>query len=241
MCGNKEDADDIVQKTFIQAFRNINNFKEESGIYTWLYTIAKNLCLRLLEKKKKSTFSSLDELVHIVQSQENQDDFTVVEKQYYINQVKDGCLLGLLRCLSFYQRIAFILNVLLDVKAKDIAVIVNKSETSTRLLIHRARQNIRSFPCKNCSFYNHDNFCHCENLINFSLKQGWIQKIYNKKSILRLDITPLEIEKEIDDLKKITLLYSSIEDQKPSEKIIHFIQEEISKQTYKIFYYKKVK
>ena len=41
MCGNKEDSEDIVQKTFIQAFNNINSFKEESSIYTWLYIIAK--------------------------------------------------------------------------------------------------------------------------------------------------------------------------------------------------------
>jgi RNA polymerase sigma factor (sigma-70 family) len=240
MCGNKEDADDIVQRTFIQAFANINSFKEASGIYTWLYAIAKNLCLRLLENRKRTSFSSLDRLVHTVQSQENQDDFTDVEKQYYINQVKEGCLEGLIRCLSFYQRIAFILNVLLDVKIGDIAVILNKTETATKMLIHHAKQNIRSFLCKNCSFYNPSNPCHCENLINYSLKQGWIQKIPDN-ALDRPRITALVIEKEISDLKKMILLYNSLEDRQPSENVIHFIQEEINKPTYNIFYRQKVK
>jgi RNA polymerase sigma factor (sigma-70 family) len=234
MCGNREDAEDIVQRTFVQAFININNFKAQSSLYTWLYAIAKNLCLRLLENRGKSTFSSLDQLIHTA-SQESRDDFTAVEKQYYINQVKEGCLLGLLRCLPFYQRIAFILNVLLDVKARDIAAIINKSETAARLLIHRAKQNIKTFLCKNCSFYYPDNPCHCENLIDFSLKQSWIQKLPDTKATALSQITPLEIETEINDLKKITLLYNSLEDRPPSESMIRDIQQKIGDSQYQIF------
>jgi RNA polymerase sigma-70 factor (ECF subfamily) len=240
MCGNKEDSDDIVQRTFIQAFTNINSFRETSGLYTWLYTIAKNLCLRLLENRKRASFSSLDTLINTAQSRGNQNDFTDVEKQYYINQVKEGCLEGLIRCLSFYQRIAFILNVLLDVKVKDISAILNKTETATKMLVHHAKRNIRSFLCKNCSLYKPGNPCHCENLINYSLKQGWIQKIPDKASD-RPRITALVIEKEISDLKKMVMLYNSLEDRQPSENVIHFIQKEISKPTYSIFYCKKVK
>lgn len=149
MCGNIEDAEDIVQRTFITAFDNISTFREESGIYTWLYIIAKNLCLRLLENRKKSTFASLDDLIHTAVSQENVQNFPDNEKQYYISQVKEGCLLGLLRCLPFYQRISFILNVLLEVKARDVAQITSKSETATRVLVYRAKQNLKRFLCQN--------------------------------------------------------------------------------------------
>lgn len=241
MCGNREDAEDIAQKTFIQAFININGFNEESNIYTWLYSITKNLCLRLLEKRKKSSFSSFDELLLTAQSIESPDKFTYVEKQYYISQVKDGCLLGLLRCLSFYQRIAFILNVLLGVKVKDVADIINKSETATRLLIHRAKQNIKGFLCRNCSLYDVNNPCHCENLIEFSMKQGWIQKITDEKLIPQFNNDIMIIENEINNIKKITLLYNSLEDPQSSENIVQKIQREISQKAYSIFSNKKVK
>ncbi|HEX9058651.1 MAG TPA: RNA polymerase sigma factor [Clostridia bacterium] len=241
MCGNKEDSEDIVQKTFIQAVLNINNFKEESSVYTWLYTIAKNLCLRLLEKRKKSSFSALDSLIHSVQSKEGLDNFKVIEKQHYISQVKEGCLLGLLRCLSFYQRIAFILSVLLEVKVKDTAIIINKSESAVRILIHRAKQNLKAFLCKNCSLYDVNNPCQCENLINFSIKQNWVRKITGERFMPKSNNDVDAIENEIDSLKKITRLYNSLEDDEPSLNILNLIQKEINDKSYKIFSDKKVK
>lgn len=233
MCGNHEDADDIVQGTFMRAFTNIDGFREESGIYTWLYTIAKNLCLQL--KREKSSFSSLDMLIHTVQPQENA--YTAIEKQYYIDQVKEGCLLGLLRCLSFYQRMAFILNILLDVKVRDIATILDKSETATRTLLYRAKQNIRGFLCKNCHYYNPDNPCRCENLIDFSLKQGWIQTM--PEGGPQKHITALKIEREIKGLQKITMIYASLEGPEPSKTVIQAIKEAINQRTTIYFIIKK--
>lgn len=240
MCGNKEDADDIVQQTFTLAFTKISGFREQSGIYTWLYAIAKNLCLRLLENRHKSTFASLESLINTAQAQEGRDDYTAIEKQYYIAQVREGCLLGLLKCLGFYQRIAFILNVLLDVKTKDVSVILNKSEAAIRMLVHHAKQNIRNFLCKNCSLYDPANSCHCENLIGFSLKQGWI-KANNDKTAFKADISASSVEKEISAIKKITALYKSLNGNGPSEHIIQLILKEINDPVYKIFSAEKVK
>lgn len=237
MCGNQDDADDIVQGTFVQAFRNIDGFREESGVYTWLYAIAKNLCLRLLENRKKSTISSLDTLIHTVPTPEN--EYGAVENQYYIDQVKEGCLLGLLRCLSFYQRIAFILHTLLDIQVRDIAVILDKSETAVRILIHRARKNIKGFLCRNCHYYDPDNPCRCENLIDFSLKQGWIKKMTD--SAPHPPITALEIETEIRELKKISAIYHSLPEHRPPDDIILSIREKIARQEYRILNHKKVK
>jgi RNA polymerase sigma factor (sigma-70 family) len=241
MCGNNDDAEDIVQKTFIQTFTNINSFKEESNIYTWLYAITRNLCLRQLEERKKSSFSSFDQLLSTAKSIESPDNFTILEKQYYVSQVKEGCLLGLVRCLSFYQRIAFILNILLEVKVKDIAVVINKSETATRLLIHRGKHNLKNFLCRNCSLYDVNNPCHCENLINFSIMQGWIQKDINESFVQKSDNAVAAIENEINNLRKIVQLYNSLEEYQPMESRLHSIQQKISKESYKIFSFKKVK
>jgi len=68
MIGNTDDAFDITQETFIQAFNSIHKFRDESKIYTWLYKISKNKCLRFLEKRNKPTFLSMQELVEKVSS-----------------------------------------------------------------------------------------------------------------------------------------------------------------------------
>lgn len=49
---DREEAEDVVQETFIKVFRNIDSFRENSGLYTWIYTIALNLSRDRLRKKK---------------------------------------------------------------------------------------------------------------------------------------------------------------------------------------------
>ena len=48
-----EDADDVVQETFIKVFRNIDKFREDSALFTWIYRIATNESLNFLNKKKR--------------------------------------------------------------------------------------------------------------------------------------------------------------------------------------------
>lgn len=200
MTGNKDDASDITQDTFIQGFNSLDKFKGESQIYTWLYKIAKNKCLRYLEKRNKTTFLSLQELIDKTSSPVS-DEISETEKMNYISQVKDGCLSGLLRCLSLQQRLAFILNVLLDLPMEQVASIIDKSENATRILVHRSKQNIKDFLCNNCSLYDSKNTCRCESLINFSLKQGWISLNNSAR-----------IESEIKDLKDVVRLYKTLQE-----------------------------
>ncbi|GAB3651118.1 RNA polymerase sigma factor [Echinicola sediminis] len=56
-----DDADDITQNTFIKAFKNIEKFKGDSSLFTWLYRIATNESLNFLEKKKKRFFVQVDD------------------------------------------------------------------------------------------------------------------------------------------------------------------------------------
>lgn len=51
-----EDADDALQNTFINAWRNITNFRKESSLYTWLYAIATNEALTLINKRAEKFF-----------------------------------------------------------------------------------------------------------------------------------------------------------------------------------------
>ena len=147
MTGDKDDANDITQETFIQVFKSLDKFRGESQIYTWLYKIAKNKSIRFLEKKNKTTFLSLQELIDNTSSPVS-EDISETEKMNYISQVKDGCLSGLVRCLSLQQRLAFILNVLLDLPMQQVASIIDKSENATRILVHRSKHNIKDFLCR---------------------------------------------------------------------------------------------
>lgn len=230
MTGKKDDSLDLTQETFIQAFESIEKFKGESNVYTWLYQIAKNKCLRYLQNQSRTSFENLEKLVYQVSSP-IQEEISEEEKSGYIFQVKEGCLSGLLRCLSGQQRLAFILHVLLEMPTGHVAAIIDKSENATRILIHRARQNIKAFLCNNCSLFNTVNHCKCENLVNFSLKQKWIDTSY--KTTL--------IEKEIKDIKNEVLIYKSLSEPEPSVEASAWLKRILAEKDWLIFENKKVK
>ncbi|WP_026952315.1 RNA polymerase sigma factor [Algoriphagus mannitolivorans] len=56
-----EDADDLVQNTFIKAYRYLDKFEGNSSLFTWLYRIGTNEALSFLEKKKKRFFFSVED------------------------------------------------------------------------------------------------------------------------------------------------------------------------------------
>ena len=51
---NHDDTDDVTQETFIKIWRNLDKFRGDSKLYTWLYRIATNEALTFLQKKKKA-------------------------------------------------------------------------------------------------------------------------------------------------------------------------------------------
>ncbi|WP_162415667.1 RNA polymerase sigma factor [Cyclobacterium roseum] len=63
-----EDADDVVQNTFIKAFKNIHKFNHKSSLFTWIYRIAVNESLNFLEKKKRWTFFSMEDHHEVMES-----------------------------------------------------------------------------------------------------------------------------------------------------------------------------
>lgn len=61
MVVNHEDANDVLQNVFIKVWNNLDNFREEANLYTWLYRIGTNETLTFLEKEKKKTHLSLSD------------------------------------------------------------------------------------------------------------------------------------------------------------------------------------
>ncbi len=60
--GTHENADDVLQNTFIRIYKSIQNFQEKSTLHTWMYRIAYNESIRFLEKQQKRTAVSMDEI-----------------------------------------------------------------------------------------------------------------------------------------------------------------------------------
>jgi len=57
-----DDADDALQNTFINCWKNIDGFRNESSLYTWLYSIATNEALMIIRKRNRLSELSIDDL-----------------------------------------------------------------------------------------------------------------------------------------------------------------------------------
>src|SRR5215217_6244813 len=57
-----DDADDLVQETFVKVWKNLQNFRSDSQLYTWIYRIATNESITFLNRKKTRNNISLDEV-----------------------------------------------------------------------------------------------------------------------------------------------------------------------------------
>ena len=72
MVVDHDDANDLVQDTFIKAWTNLDKFRFDSAIYTWIFRIATNTCLNFIDRqKRKFTFSALsyeDDLASKIES-----------------------------------------------------------------------------------------------------------------------------------------------------------------------------
>src|SRR5882757_11441132 len=56
-----EDANDVLQNMFIRVWNGLENFREDSQLYTWLYRVATNECLSYLDQQKRKSSLPLDE------------------------------------------------------------------------------------------------------------------------------------------------------------------------------------
>ena len=57
-----ENADDVLQNTFLRVYKNIANFKQQSSLHTWMYKIAYNESMRFLEQKNKKSHYSIEDV-----------------------------------------------------------------------------------------------------------------------------------------------------------------------------------
>jgi len=134
MVHNYADAEDLVQETFVHAYKGIKKFKEQYQFYTWLYRIAINLCINYCKRKKIIQFTSLANAEFYADknpkaSLEAQELKRVVERQ--------------LAQLSNEQKMVFVLRTFEEMSYQEIADILGISVGTVMSRLARARQKLK--------------------------------------------------------------------------------------------------
>jgi len=122
-----EAAKDLTQETFISVWKNLDSFKNQSKISTWIFRIATNNCLRAIERSKRVTTEELP--------------LNLTDKPEENNDEKLAFLYNCIAELEETERIIISL-VLEDLSRDEIASIVGLSSVNTRVKIHRIKEKL---------------------------------------------------------------------------------------------------
>ncbi len=142
--GNKEDAADLLQETFIKAYESLPNFEGRSSFSTWLYRIATNFALMKLRKEKYKKIS-LDEIKKTSDGNYKIEisDWSNNPYFHYRNEELKEILNEAINSLPPKYKTIFILHDVEGLSIPEISEILSLSISTVKTRIHRARLYLR--------------------------------------------------------------------------------------------------
>lgn len=133
-----EDANDVLQNVFIKVWKGLDNFREDSQLYTWLYRIATNECLTFLEQKKKKKAVSLTDV------ETGLENKIIADKNFDANKLEWKLQLAIQQ-LPEKQRIVFNLRYYDEMPYEEMSRVLETSEGALKASYHHAARKIEEY------------------------------------------------------------------------------------------------
>jgi RNA polymerase sigma-70 factor (ECF subfamily) len=145
MMGNPQEAEEVMQETFISAFRSLDRFEGRSQLGTWLYRIAYNAALMRLRKRQVPT-SSIDEPLIGEDGEElprQLIDWDSLPDDIALNRELRAELDKAVSALPATLRSVFVLRDIEGLSTAEVAETLGLTETNVKVRLHRARLALR--------------------------------------------------------------------------------------------------
>ena len=194
-----QDAEDIVQDTYLKASSKIDTFRGESSLKTWVFSIASNLAKDLLKSKKRWTENVSDickdaalddpqffqEAMHIRQ--------TSPQGNFEIKEHIALCFTCVSKSLPLEQHLALLLKEVYGFKVKEIARIMDQSDAMVKYHLYVSRNRMIEVFDHRCSLINKQGICYqCTEL----------NGIFNPKQKSQEELTKIEMARDAEDKSK---------------------------------------
>jgi RNA polymerase sigma-70 factor (ECF subfamily) len=195
MTASVQDAEDILQDTYLKAQAKINTFRGESSLKTWVFSIASNLARDLLKSKKRwpetvtdicreevlGNNKFLQEAMQIRQTSP-QGNFEIKEHIAF-------CFTCISKSLALEGHLVLLLKEVYNFKIREIAKILQFSEAMVKYHLHLSRSRMIEIFDGRCSLINKQGVCHqCTEL----------NGIFNPKQKAREELIKLELVREAE-------------------------------------------
>lgn len=193
------DTEDIVQDTYIKAFEKVGGFRGDATLKTWIFTIASNLAKDNLRVQKRWTENVTDlskeaalsnpkffqESMHI--------RMTSPHGQFEIKEHIAFCFTCISKSLPLEQQICLLLKDVYDFTVKEVAVILEVTESMVKYYLHTGRSKMIEVFDNRCALINKQGICHqCSEL----------NSVFNPKQKIQEELVKIEMAKEAGNLNK---------------------------------------
>ena len=138
---NHQDANDLAQETFMQAFKSLRNFKQSSTFYTWIYRIAMNLTLNFLKRRKKD--EKREVFAEDYSLERSFGSSTLSPERHSLKKELSEKLKEAIDSLPLTYKASFILVVFQGMTHSQAARVLSCSERTVSWRMHRARKMLQ--------------------------------------------------------------------------------------------------
>ena len=132
-----EDANDVLQNVFIRVWNGLENFRQDSQLYTWLYRIATNECLTFLEQQKKRAIVPLGDETGLTNK-------VIADKHFDAKKLEWKLQLAIQQ-LPEKQRIVFSLRYYDEMPYEEMSRVLDTSEGALKASYHHAVKKIEDY------------------------------------------------------------------------------------------------
>lgn len=133
-----DDANDVLQNTFIKVYKNIGKFNRDSKIYTWIYRIATNESITFLNRKKKKRTEAID-------GDENSIEYSLRADTFFDGNEAELALQKAILLLPEKQKTVFNLRYYDEMSYKDMSEMLETSVGALKASYHHAVKKIENY------------------------------------------------------------------------------------------------
>lgn len=138
LTNSREDAADVLQNTFVKAFRAISRFEEKSKLYTWLYRIATNESFTFLQKRKRNRTVDID-------SEESGVTNRLVASSFHESEKIERLLAKAIQTLPEKQQMVFMMRYYDEMPYEKISDALGTSQGALKASYHHAAKKIETY------------------------------------------------------------------------------------------------
>jgi RNA polymerase sigma-70 factor (ECF subfamily) len=135
---NHDDANDVLQNTFIKIWNGLESFRGDSSLFTWLYRIATNESITFLNRRKRQMMTNLtDENAYLIENLESDEYFDGDEWQMLLQKA--------IATLPEKQRLVFNMRYFDEIKYEDMSEILDTSVGALKASYHHAVKKVEDY------------------------------------------------------------------------------------------------